>query len=646
MCGIYGIIDRELIRENDMPVLSAMGELLEHRGPDGGDQLVTEQVALGMQRLSIIDLAHGMQPLWNERRTIALVANGEIYNFIELRRELECRGHQFATGSDCEVIVHLYEDSEFGCLGRLRGMFAFALVDFERRRVILARDRLGEKPLYIAESDGRIVFASELQALIGAGVVPFVLDDVAVRDYFFWGFVPEPDSAVVGTRKLPRGTYLDISLDNWHIRQQRWWSPLDAVELQGNPVERIGDVLDEIGPLVVRSDVPLGVALSSGVESSMLAALSCKYAQGEVNTFTIGYEGQDRNDESELAAQFAATLNARHHPVVLESSRAIADFPRVCRLRDDPIADISGSSYLAVMEAASAAGVPVLLFGHGGDELFWGYRWTVDAVSANLRKAALLSGHAGLQAYLRPTRPTLTYSQGLTWALAGFGLVTQMRAWRSDATSPAGQMIFWDQLSQWHTVSRALPRLVTPAFMDRVTGVPPERRFTFASRPDRPDLAITDLLLDTYLLGNGIAQADRLSMSASVECRLPFVDYRLVETVIGLRKRTEDWCLPPKHWLRGAATSYLTQDVLNRPKRGFTPPWRRWSKGILREHGGALIDGVLAEADVLRNPKKVPKPVDNLYRTNPLAISLLTLEMWARGMRNLERSAIRRIGRP
>ncbi len=645
MCGIYGIVSREGIRADDVPVLSALGELLEHRGPDEGNQLVTERVALGIQRLSIIDLAHGMQPLWNERRTIALVANGEIYNFVELRQELEGRGHHFASGSDCEVIVHLYEEREFGCLDRLRGMFAFALVDFERRRMILARDRMGEKPLYIAESDGRIVFASELQALVGAGVVPFVMDDVAVRDYFLWGFVPEPDSAVVGTRKLPAGTYLDISLDDWFVKQRRWWTPLDAAEVDGNPVERIGEVLDEIGPLVVRSDVPVGVALSSGVESSLLAALACEHARGEVNTFTVGYEGNDRNDESKLAQQFAATLDVRHHSVILESAQAIADFPRMCQLRDDPIADISGPAYLAVMEAASAAGVPVLLFGHGGDELSWGYPWTADAVSANLRKAALLSGQVGLKAYSRPARPVLTYSQALTWGLGAFGLAAQIRAWQSDSTSPAGQMIFWNQLSQWNKSSRALPSLMAASFMDRVAKVPPERRFTFASLPERPDLAITDLLLGTYLLGNGIAQADRLSMSTSVECRLPFTDYRLVETVIGLRKRTEDWSLPPKHWLRGASASYLPQDILARPKRGFTPPYRKWSNGILREHGGALIDGVLVEAGVLRNPKRAPKPVDGLLRTNPLAMLLLTLEMWARGMRDLERSAIHRVNR-
>jgi asparagine synthase (glutamine-hydrolysing) len=294
------------------------------------------------------------------------------------------------------------------------------------------------------------------------------------------------------------------------------------------------------------------------------------------------------------------------------------------------------------MEAARAADVPVLFFGHGGDELFWGYRWTVAAVSANLRKKALLNGDIGRAAYMRPTWPALTYSQGLTWLLGGCGFAAQARAWRSDSTSPPGQMIFWNLLPQWHQAARSLPGLVSPNFLDRVAAVPPERQFTFASLPERPDLAITDLLLDTYLLGNGIAQADRLSMSTSVECRLPFVDYRLVETVFGLRMRTEDYSLPPKHWLRGAATAYLPQDVMDRPKRGFTPPYRRWSKSILRQHGEGLIDGVLAEADILRNLKKIPKPVDALMRTNGLAMSMLTLEMWARGMRNLEQSAVRR----
>ena len=642
MCGVYGIIDRDGIREGDMPILSALAQALEHRGPDGGDRVVSGGVALGMQRLSIIDLASGMQPLWNERRTMAVVANGEIYNFIETRRDLEARGHHFAGGSDCEVIVHLYEEYGVRCLDYLRGMFAFALVDFEKRRVILARDRLGEKPLYLAESQGRIVFASELQALIGAGVVPFDLDDVAIRDYFMWGFVPEPNSAVVGTRKLPRGSYLDISLDPWDVKQQQWWSPLDSVQVDGDPVHKISEVIDEVGPLIMRSDVPIGVALSSGVESSLLAALASKSMPEEVNTFTVGYEGHNRHDESELAAQFAATIGTKHHTILLESSRVVADFPRMCRVRDDPIADIAGPAYLALMEAARGSGVPVLLFGHGGDELFWGYQWTVDAIKANLRKRSLLAGTETVKSYLKLTQRPQSYGQGITWALALGGLLEGLRARRRDLKSPPGQMIFWDQLAQWPQTARGLPNYVTETFLDRASRLSPERRFTFESIPERPDLAITDLLLDTYLLGNGIAQADRLSMSTSVECRLPFVDYRLVETVMGLRLQSADWILPPKKWLQSVASNYLPEDLLRRPKRGFTPPWRAWSRDILQEHGSALIGGYLAGADILQNFKRVPKPVDKLFRSKELTMAALTLEMWARGMRDLERLAVHR----
>lgn len=308
-------------------MLSALADGLMHRGPDGGNGIMTDRVAIGMQRLAIIDLAGGMQPLWNERRTVALVANGEIYNFVEKRQELAQRGHRFATSSDCEVIVHLYEELGAGCLDQLRGMFAFALVDFERRLVFVARDRLGEKPLYLAESSGRIVFASELQALVGAGVVPFVLNDVAVRDYFLWGYVPEPDSAIVGTRKLPAGSFLEISLDTWAVREHRWWSALDAPEVQGNPRDVLIESLSEVGRLTVRADVPVGVALSGGVDSSAVAALACANAASDVHTFTVGYEGRDHHDESDAAGRYAKMLGTQHHRVVLAKGTVARDFP-------------------------------------------------------------------------------------------------------------------------------------------------------------------------------------------------------------------------------------------------------------------------------------------------------------------------------
>jgi len=638
VCGIFGIVDRRGLRASDPEILTTLGSCLRHRGPDGGNGVVSDRCAIGMRRLAIIDTAGGMQPLWNERRTIALVANGEIYNFVERRKELESRGHRFGTASDCEVIIHLYE--EFGTEGLqyLRGMFAFALVDFEKRRVLIARDRIGEKPLYLAEQGDRIVFASELQSLIAAGIVPFALNDIAISDYFLWGYVPEPESPVVGTRKLPAGHFLDISLEDWSVRESRWWSPLDAPEVQGDPRERISEMLHEIGRLTVRADVPVGVALSGGLDSSALASLACENASGSVHTFTVGYEGGGRHDESELAASFASRLGTQHHRTLVEDAWVVKEFPRMCLARDEPISDISGLGYLAVSRAAGEAGVPVLLLGHGSDELFWGYPWSAPAVRANLRKEKLLAGSAGLGTYLRVQRPPVSYSGLVTWALQAGGLCSGLDAWQRDRASPRGQMVFFDQRPEWSAAAGGLDRIASPGFLERVGSALPERHFTFSAIPHRPDLEMTDLLLRTYLLSNGINQSDRLSMAESVECRLPLVDYRLVETVIGLRRRIEDWRLPPKAWLRDALGDLLPKEVADRPKRGFTPPWRRWSAAIFREHGGALVDGFLSDMDVLRPMDSGLSPLDRFGRASAVALPALTLELWAKGMHDLERS--------
>jgi asparagine synthase (glutamine-hydrolysing) len=638
VCGIFGIIDRNGLRANDPAILSNLAECLEHRGPDGGSGILTRKAAIGMQRLAIIDPVGGMQPLWNERRTVALVANGEIYNFVERRKELEHRGHRFATNSDCEVIIHLYEELGTGCLDQLRGMFAFALIDFEKGLVLIARDRLGEKPLFIAESGDRMVFASELGALIGAGIVPFQLNDTAIRDYFLWGYVPEPDSPVLGARKLPAASYIEISLDPWSVRERCWWSPSAAPEVQGDPRELLVETLADVGRLTVRADVPVGVALSGGVDSSAVAALACAHAARDVHTFTVGYEGSGHNDESDVAAAYASQLGTKHHRVVLEHLKVAKDFPRMCQARGEPISDASGSGYLALMEAAHAEGVPVLLFGHGADELSWGYPWSADAVRANLRKEALLAGRAGLGAYLRTRRPPRSYGGIVTWALAAGGLLSGYRDWQRDRSSPSGQMVFFDQQPSWRLAARNLERVATPGFLERVSTSRAERYCTFPTLPQRPDLKMTELFLSTYLLGNGIVQGDRLSMSASVESRLPLVDYRLVETVIGLRRNTEDWRLPPKTWLRDALSRTVPREVLERPKRGFTPPWREWTREIIHQHGGELPRGVLVEMGVLRPADAAPRPFDRFGRQAQGVMPALMLEMWARGMRDLEQA--------
>ena len=641
MCGIYGMVDPAGIADRDRDMLDAIAKAMFHRGPDGGGAWSGPGVEIGMRRLSIIDLAHGMQPLWNERRDVVLVANGEVYNFVELRAELERKGHRFATGSDCETIIHLYEEHGARCVEFLRGMFAFALVDIARRRMLIARDRLGEKPLYLAERGQRLVFASELRSLVASGAVPFVMDEAAIRDYFMWGFVPEPASAVVGTRKLGPGCLLEIELDTGARTERQWWNALDAPPLDGDPAELIGSTLDEIGRLVIRSDVPVGVALSGGVDSNLVAAMAVKHTSGPVHGFTVGYTGNDRHDETEMARECAQRLGIEHHCIRLDPADVVADFESMCLLRDEPISDISGPGYLSLMRLSRQQGVPVLLMGQGGDELFWGYQWTIDAVRQCHRKARLLAGAAGVLDYVRLSKPTITHAGLINWLLGGFGIAAGLHALRRDRQSPRDRLVFWDHRDAWWLAQDALQRLATPEFLDRTRNSDPARIFTGSDMLARPDLSITNLLLRTYLLGNGIDQCDRLSMAASVEGRLPLVDYRLVEIAIGLRKNTEDWQLPRKQWLLEAARTMVPEHVFRRRKRGFTPPWRAWSNAIFDRFGEHLSRGALHEAGVLRELSPVPRPIDAMGRERQMMMPALMLEEWARGMRSLAAHAPR-----
>lgn len=594
-----------------------------------------------MRRLAIIDLQGGWQPLWNEDRTVCLVANGEIYNFVELRRTLEARGHRFATSSDCETIVHLYEEHGRDCVHHLRGMFAFALLDLVRQRMLIVRDRLGEKPLFLAETGDRIVFASELAALVGSGVVDFQVDPVAAHEFFHWGFVPEPRSPVLGTRKLPPASMLEISLDPWQVRESIWWTPDAKGPVEGDPAELIRAKLEDTMRILVRSDVPVGVALSGGVDSSIIAALAKRFVTQPLHAFSIGYSAGGRFDESALAAEFAAELGIPHHVSKMSERDAVDSFARVCVRRDEPIADLAGPAYLAVMESARSLGVPVMLTGQGGDELFWGYDFIVRGVHQTLRKRELLAGRAGFLDYVRPRAPVLSYEGLIGWLLSGFGLGIGYHELRRDRTTPHDRMIFWDSRPQWWSASDAERRAGTPEYLRTIAGHDAAHPFRGPETLHRPDLVATRSLLRTYLLSNGIDQCDRLSMAASVECRLPLVDYELVELVMGLRMRIQDWRDPPKSWLIAAARDLVPQRIITRRKRGFTIPWRRWLRAIAERDGARLLDGELVRAGILspEGAASLRSPIDALGRPRPLSFQAMVFEAWAQGMADRGRGA-------
>jgi asparagine synthase (glutamine-hydrolysing) len=643
MCGIAGIVRRDGVDAQHVATVARINELLAHRGPDGSGHFENRYVALAMRRLSIIDLATGWQPLYNEDRSLALVANGEVYNFIELRRMLESRGHRFSTKSDCETILHLYEDHGDQCVEHLRGMYAFALWDSRKRRLLLVRDRMGEKPLYLVQTDGQIIFASELKSLIGSGAAALDLDPHAIHLYFHYSYVPEPMCIVRGVRKLPAGHMLSVDVDRWRVEQRCYWRMEDAPPIDDpNPAALIRQELDRVSELVIRSDVPVGVALSGGMDSSAIATLAAKHYPGTMQAFSVGYPGRPMQDERRDAKALADHLGMPFHDIELSTSQMVSDYPAMVAWRDDPIADIGGPNYYTVMKLARSHNVPVMMMGQGGDELFWGYRWVKESVSANERKQRLRGSGAGSQfpgsrrqitEYLKLTRPPYSYSGAVRWLGALGGLGDGWRQWHLDRTTPAQRMVFYDRETGYRSAARRLLELYTPTMQQRVLDCNPASIFTFELPWPQIDVAITKLITETYLLENGIVQGDRLSMASSVELRLPLVDYRLAEIVVGLRKRHSDSHLEPKKWLKD---DIVPPFVMSRRKRGFTPPWRDWMRALSAAYGKELLDGYLVQHDVLSR-SGAEQLRDQLSPhalgvSSSLSLAALALETWCRQM--------------
>ena len=640
MCGICGMASREA--EADFSPVWQMQEAMTHRGPDGAGDFKTEHVALAMRRLSIIDLAGGWQPLYNEDKSLVLMANGEIYNFIELRQQLKAKGHQFRTGGDCETILHLYEDYGLDCVHHLRGMFAFALWDSREQRLILARDRMGEKPLYLFQTEHHLLFASELRSMLSSGLIPFELEPSAIDLYFHYHYVPEPFTPIKSVSKLPAGHILTVDIPSWHHQQSCYWRMEDAPPLTGNPGELIRAELDRVSELVIRADVPVGVALSGGIDSSAVAALAAKKYPGTIHAFSIGYAGRPPTDEREQAQALAATLQMPFHEVEVESAEMVANFAKVIYLRDDPIADISGYGYYAVSKLAQCHQVPVMLQGQGGDELFWGYSQTRQAVyESALKLKQYQKGLKALPNYIDLIGPkSFRLGHLRQWLQQGFGSKPGWQKFQRYGATPAEQMVFYDLSPNFQKAQCHLPNLYTPNFRAKVNGTNAYDLFSLPQPWPNLEVTMTRLISQTYLLENGIAQGDRLSMASSVELRLPLVDYRLVETVIGLRKGQSDLALAPKTWLKAAVEDVLPSAIFNRSKRGFTPPTHLWLRELGQAYQTELQEGYLIEQGIIQAKQghTLSQALIEVTDLAPLAFSVLVLSLWCQQVSDLAKA--------
>jgi asparagine synthase (glutamine-hydrolysing) len=647
MCGIAGMVTSGRVGPVEKTAVLAMNHALLRRGPDGEGTYFKNNVALAMRRLAIIDLTGGWQPLYNEDQSIALVANGEIYNYIELREQL-AGGHTFRTKSDCELPAHLYEQYGLDFVHHLRGMYAIALWDTAKKRLILVRDRVGEKPLFLHQRtapDGskQLLFASEMKSLISSGQVPFELEPTSVDEMMHYNWVHDPKTMVKGVTKLEAGHMLVIDTDPWNVKDICYWKMEDAPPISSDPAKTIRAVLDEVSELIIRSDVPVGVTLSGGIDSSTIACLSANKYPGQMHAFSIGYADKPVQDEREMARALAKKLHMPFHEAEIDPNEMAAFFPQVCLLQDDPIADIGGFAYYTVNKLAREHNVPVLLMGQGGDELFWGYPW--------LRRALAESQYKMTNGRTRPTSikelmlpRERSRAAMVEYAFRWGAVLHGWRPLRLKHDTDRSRLVFYDIFDQWQMGEWGRDRLYTNDFHEKLAGFDAAWPHVLPGNKECVEVTLTSLICKGFLLEQGLNQGDRLSMAHSVECRLPLVDYKLVETVIGLRKvHKGDEHMGLKAWLRMAVEDIVPAEIFNRPKRGFNPPVTLWTSSLRDRYGADLRDGYLVANGILSSKAAVQLTEQNSRITawNDLFFKALTLEMWARAMAAIADQAAR-----
>jgi asparagine synthase (glutamine-hydrolysing) len=548
-----------------------MSDIIRHRGPDDHGMHIEPRVGLGMRRLSIIDLAEGHQPMYNEDGTVAIVFNGEIYNYQQLRRELLARGHRLRTHSDTETIAHLYEDFGADCVKHLRGMFAFALWDQSRRRLLLARDRFGIKPLYVAASDSQLAFASELKALFDAGSVEANLDWRAIEAYFRLGYIPAPYSPFVGVRKLEPGHILLWNEDGSWQERRYWDVPAVATQERIAP-EEILELIDESVSAHMVSDVPMAVLLSGGLDSS--AVFSSMAVSGATpHAFTARYHGSgaDAADETELARELVTRYGGKLTVVDIEP-RVSDILERTTYSLDEPHADESAIPTWLLSERV-AAEYKVALSGTGGDELFAGYRRHLGLLASNW--------YTSLPAAAR----SVISSAVATLPEPKSGELGLHRLKRFVRTAPG------DAADRYYAMLNKLPdldarSLLAPHIRDAVTGSPAADHIRAVYQAGHAPAGLKAALYvdyKTYLPDDILHLSDRIAMAHSLEVRVPFVDHVLVERIFPLADRQKIGRGRAKHLLRRALAPRLPAAHMTAKKRGFVGPTALWLRNELRE---------------------------------------------------------------
>jgi len=586
MCGICGIF--EYGRRTDVPgeVVHRMNQTMVHRGPDDGGVFVGPGIGLGHRRLSIIDVAGGHQPMSNEDDTVWVLLNGEIYNYPELRAELLQRGHKFKTKSDTEAIVHLYEDYAENCFRKLRGMFSIAIWDSRERKLVLARDRVGKKPLFYAADHSRILFGSELKALLAGDSLARDTDDQALSDYFSFGYIPAPKTIYRSIRKVMPGHYLVASASG--VRETCYWdlsfrNVEDHSEAEWG--ERLRHELCEATRVRLMSDVPLGAFLSGGIDSSAVVAMMSHLMKRAVTTCSIGFE-EEKYNEAEYARQVSKLFKTDHHEEVVQPN-AIEIVDKLAWHYDEPFADSSAIPTYYVSKIARSQ-VTVALGGDGGDESFAGYRrYKLDYYENRLRRHVPVALRRNVFGPLGRLYPALAWAPRVFRAKATF---------QSLSRSPLEG--YFNSVSYFRPDDKA--RLLSSDFQARLGGYDSIDVFrTYYDRADTDDplSKIQYVDIKTYLPDDILTKVDRASMAVSLEVRAPMLDHKFMECVASIPSNLKLRNGVGKYILKKALEPKLPAQILYRSKQGFAIPLDQWFRRELKDMAHHIIvettDGIL-----------------------------------------------------
>jgi len=570
MCGICGIFYTDRTRRVERGPLAAMNDRIVHRGPDDEGFFFDGNVGLAMRRLSIIDVKTGHQPIANEDENLWIVYNGELYNHQELRKDLESRGHRYRTKSDTETIIHLYEEYGRDCVKHLRGMFAFAIWDRRRRHLFIARDRLGIKPLYYHFDGQTLLFGSEIKTILAFSGMRAEFNRATLAEYLAFGYIPEPETMYAGINKLLPGHAMEIG-EGGSPRISSYWDLQVKADSPARPrsyyVERYRDLLESCVSSHLMSDVPLGVFLSGGLDSSAVAALTTKIRKEPIETFAVGY-GEEKFSELPFARQVARHIGSKHHEVRLSRDEFFEALPRLIWHEDEPIVWPSSVSLYFVARLARER-VTVVLTGEGSDETLAGYtRYAWTLLNAKMDRVYRMLGpksvrdlvRKGIQAgplsasLYRKLEHTFLVRDGASWPsfyfdnfYSAFSAAEQAELLTDDARQRGGDA-YAGSMQHWNTSSGDL--------LHR--------------------LLYTDI--KTYLV-ELLMKQDQMSMAASIESRVPFLDHELVEFTASIPAQYDTKGLAGKFILKSAVEDVLPRDIVYRQKMGFPTPWAFWLAG-------------------------------------------------------------------